>query len=104
MAEVIFSDNALDDIQSIAEFIARDSEKFARNQVRKFFEMSETLQDFPQLGRIVPEVAHATIRELISGNYRLIYWIPIKSRIVIICVFHSGRKLNKSFIRNRKKL
>lgn len=102
MAEVVFTENALLDIESIAEFIARDSLKYARIQIKQFDELAEMLVDFPEMGRIVPEADTKSIRELISGNYRFIYWLQRKNRVVVICVYHVSRRLKKGFLKKRK--
>ena len=96
MAEVNWTLQSLDDINNIAEFISRDSEKFAGIQVRRFFESSEIRISHPRAGRIVPEINKTNIRELIVGSYRLIYKIVSINRIDVLTVHHSKRKLRNS--------
>jgi len=86
MVEVNFTDQALTDIENIAKFIARDSEKYAGIQVQRFFERVEILETNPLSGKIVPEVNDKTIRELLLGNYRIIYQIVNPKRIDILTV------------------
>lgn len=64
MAEVRWTDQALIDIENIAEFIAKDSETYARIQVERFFEEAQILESFPLSGRIVPELKDKTIESL----------------------------------------
>jgi toxin ParE1/3/4 len=47
----------------------------------------------PELGRIVPEKGDASIRELIEGNYRIIYEVKDPDRVEILLVHHSSRPL-----------
>jgi len=52
---VSWSRLALDDVDDIAQFIARDSVNYAKAMVRRFYEAVELLIDFPKGGRIVPD-------------------------------------------------
>ena len=53
---VIWSDESLEDIDSIAEFISRDSIHHAQRVVDEIISIVETLQTQPKMGRIVPEL------------------------------------------------
>ena len=93
MVEIKWSQNALKDVDSIAEFIALDSYHYAKIQVKRFFEKVEILKQYPQIGRVVPEKNDPNIRELILGNYRIIYKIISEKQIDIITIHHSKRLL-----------
>ena len=93
MVTVIWIDQAIDDIHSIAEYIAKDSQKYAAITVSKLFERVEMLTSHPKAGRVVPETNNENIRELIEGNYRIIYEIISEQRIEILTVHHSARQL-----------
>ncbi len=93
MVKIIWTDQSLDDVDSIADFIAKDSLKYAKIQVRRFFDRVELLKSHPKAGRIVPELENKLIRELIIGNYRIIYKIRSKERIDILTVHHSRGRL-----------
>ena len=73
--ELVWSEEALEDIESIAIYIEKDSPIYAKAVVSKFFEKAEILRNFPELGRTVPEIDDAKIRELFIYSYRLIYKI-----------------------------
>ena len=92
MAEVRFSENALRDMRSIATYIARDSEFHATNQVERFFASAERLKTHPRMGRMVPEVGHPSIRELIVGNYRMMYHLSEEDVVEMLTVHHSARR------------
>ncbi|MBX9657643.1 MAG: type II toxin-antitoxin system RelE/ParE family toxin [Nitrospiraceae bacterium] len=47
---------------------------------------------FPQSGRIVPEVNDPAVREVIHGNYRIVYRL-IHDQIHILTVHHTARLL-----------
>jgi toxin ParE1/3/4 len=93
MVIVKWSDQSISDIQNIAEFISKDSPKYARIQVNTFFERCEVLEHFPYSGRVVPEAGKENIRELIVGAYRIIYRILSEKRIDILTVHHSYKLL-----------
>ncbi len=96
MVEVNFTDQSLADIENIAKFIASNSEKYAKIQVQRFFERIEILETTPMLGRIVPEINDKTIRELVMGNYRIIYKIVSELRVDILTIHSSYMLLSIS--------
>jgi len=96
MVEVNWTDQAIDDISNIAKFIAKDSEKYATIQTQIFFARVRILEKIPFAGRIVPDSDNKLIRELILGNYRLIYFIVGKNRVDIITVHHGSMLLENS--------
>ncbi len=94
MAKIIWTELALDDLKAIWEFISRDSKHYAGKQIEKIIERTEQLEIFPASGRIVPEFNNELIRELIEGNYRIIYKIEAEDLVGIARVHHSARLLN----------
>jgi len=75
MAEVIWAPSALDDIEAITEYIARDSVDQASLFVRRLVEATDRLGQFPLSGRIIPEINDPDCREIIHGAYRIMYRI-----------------------------
>ena len=59
-----WSEEALEDIESIATYIEKDSPIYAKSVVSKFFEKAEIIQEFSEVGQKVPEFNDATIREI----------------------------------------
>ena len=99
MARVIWSDQALQDIDNIAEYIALDSPKYAKLQVLNFFKSAEALEGLPTIGRIVPEIENPSIRERIVGSaYRIIYKVNNPDLVTIITIHHSSRLLRARII------
>ena len=96
MVEIKWTFQSVDDIENIAEFISKDSERYAQIQIQRFFEAVEILETNPRLGRVVPEFNSEIIRELILGNYRIIYHIVSESLIDILTVHHSKRLLSNN--------
>jgi len=93
MVTVKWTKNALEELDEIARYISRDSPKFAKILVNQIFEMAGHLEQFPKLGRIVPEYNNPDLREIIYKNYRIIYLIK-KEQLEIISIIHGSRKLN----------
>jgi len=93
MARLNWTDLAIDDMINIAEFISKDSVKYSGIQIKRIRERARLLKTQPLLGRIVPEIKDDTIRELILGNYRIIYRIISENRIDILTVHHSAKLL-----------
>jgi toxin ParE1/3/4 len=91
---VVWSPNALDDVDEIAAYIARDSPTYAAAVVAKILDITRTLQNFPLLGRVVPESNEESIRERFVYSYRLIYQVQ-EETIAIIAVVH-GKRLSEN--------
>ena len=95
MARLIWTTQALEDVEAICQFIARDAPRYAQVFATQVFEAVERLQTFPKSGRSVPEVGQENIREIIHGNYRIIYRLT-NDVIQILTVYHSSRLLDPS--------
>jgi toxin ParE1/3/4 len=93
MVKLIWTDQAINDLGDIGDYIAENSENYAKLTVKKLFEKPTLLKTFPQAGRVVPEKNDENIRELIEGNYRIIYEIISTDQINILTVYHSAREL-----------
>jgi addiction module RelE/StbE family toxin len=89
---VVWSPEAVDDLESIAEYISRDSEFYARAVVTKLIETSRRIGETPRLGRMVPELEEEHIRERFVYSYRLVYRVEEKN-ILVIAVMHGKRLL-----------
>jgi len=92
---IIWSEKSLDDLESIATYIEKDSIFYAKSIVTNIFSKVDILLSFPLLGRVVPEYQDENIRELFIYSYRLIYKIN-KNNIAIVTVIHGKRILTSS--------
>ena len=61
---MVRNERALDDLEDISSYIARDSKNYAMLFVKKIYDSVQKLADFPNIGRVVPEVNISNIREL----------------------------------------
>jgi addiction module RelE/StbE family toxin len=73
VTDVVWSPEALRDLESIRDYIARDSAAYADLVVRRIVAAVERLRLFPESGRIVPERDVPSIREVIVRPYRVVY-------------------------------
>lgn len=90
--EVKWSPEAIEDLESIAEFIARDSEYYARAVVTEILSVSRNIREYPLIGRVVLEVGDESIRERFIYSYRLVYRVE-PEQILIVAVIHGKRLL-----------
>jgi addiction module RelE/StbE family toxin len=92
MVKIIWTGFAIEDLRSIHSYISQDSKYYADKFVEQLISRIDQLEEYPQSGRIVPEFQNDSIRELIEGNYRIIYKIN-PDFIGIARVHHSSRQL-----------
>ena len=95
MVEVKWAEQASDDLQAITEFIAHDSPEYACLFATDVLDVVDRISAFPKIGRVVPEVANPNVREVILGNYRIVY--RLRGYFVeILTVYHSARLFDPS--------
>ena len=93
---VHWTENAIQHLLNIYEYIALNSPIYAKRTVDKITRRSEQIVDHPQSGRKVPEYDTEDIRELIERPYRIIYRIKA-DQIDILAVIHGSRILPDEF-------
>jgi toxin ParE1/3/4 len=81
--KITWSPLAAEQVRDIASYIALDKPSVAEQWIDKMFDSVEQLIDFPKSGRVVPELQINSIRELVQGNYRVIYKIQDNSISVL---------------------
>ena len=89
--EIEWSPLAIERVIEIAEYIALDKPDVAMQWASNIFDSTDKLREHTRLGRIVPVIQEDDYRELIEGNYRVIYLIGI-SKISVLTVRH-GKQL-----------
>ncbi|MEN9522372.1 MAG: hypothetical protein RL065_749 [Bacteroidota bacterium] len=94
MVEIKWTDFALNDLDEIGNYIALDSPRYASITVSELFNAPTILKKSSQVGRVVPEIGKEEFRELIKGNYHIVYKIISTTRIDILTVHHSKRLLS----------
>ncbi len=101
MAQIIWTEPALSDLDAIAEYIALDKPSAAINLVKKVFSSIERLEQFPELGRKPPELQKSRYLEIIINPCRVFYRIK-DDTVYILYVMRSERKLRKYLLNERK--
>jgi len=100
MAQVIWTEPALDDLNEIAEYIALDKPSAAKLLVHKVFSKVRRLENFPKSGRKPPELSKTRYREIIIPPCRIFYRIE-EEQVFILYVMRSERKLRKFILEAR---
>ena len=90
--KIIWSPLAVDRASKIADYIAQDKPSAAEKWINTVFSKVEQLKSSPEIGRIVAEINNTQFREIIYGNYRIIYRIE-KKQISILTIRHGKQIL-----------
>jgi len=102
MARVIWTDAALSDLDEIADYIALDHFSAARQLVQQVFSGVGRLEQFPESGRIPPELADSPYREVVVAPCRIFYRNDkAEDEVYILHVMRSERELRKYLIDKR---
>jgi addiction module RelE/StbE family toxin len=78
-------------LQHIRDYIARDSVANANTFVKKLIAAPDQLIQFPQSGRMIPELQDPEKREVLLGNYRIMYHV-VGGVVYITQVRHAARQ------------
>ncbi|MGE5315201.1 MAG: type II toxin-antitoxin system RelE/ParE family toxin [Acidobacteriota bacterium] len=91
--KIVWTKEAVHRLEEIEEYIAKDRPMAAEALIDDIIARVESLSDAPHKGRMVPELSHPNIREVIYKNYRIVYIVRRKS-LNVITIFE-GHKLLK---------
>ena len=50
------------------------------------------LGEFPESGRVVPELGDPSVREVVVGAYRVVYEVRPDDWVEVLTVFHGARR------------
>ena len=92
VAVVDWSPEAIEDLDSIVGYIAKDSHFYAKAVANKILTVAREIPEHPYIGRVVPEIGDKQIRERFVYSFRLIYKID-EGNILIIAIIHGKRLL-----------
>lgn len=93
MAQVIWSPQALADVEAIGDFLAREAPRYAQMISDGIFDAVERLEVFPRSGRKVPEIDDDAMREILYRGYRILYvlsGLEGDEEVKVLTVFHSS--------------
>ncbi|MCY1370288.1 ParE toxin of type II toxin-antitoxin system, parDE [compost metagenome] len=95
MVRIKWLKSAKTDLKDIFDYIAKDSKNYAKLQVERIVSRTQILHKHFFSGKIVEYFNDSTIRELIEGNYRIIYRIVSSQEVHILMIHHSARDLSR---------
>ena len=93
MTSVFWTPQADEDLASIYGYISYTSERYAEVMIHDLIASVGRLRDFPESGRIVPELRRPDVREVVWRHYRLVYrHVPVRQQVEVLTVFRSERE------------
>jgi len=101
VAQIIWSNSSLSDLNDIAEYIALDKPSAAKKLVKKVFSSVEKLEDHPELGKFPLELKDKRYREIIVGPCRVFYRLENEA-VLIVYVMRGERRLRKYILNERE--
>lgn len=96
MAQTTWSLQAIDDLSNLEDYLALTSKQYAVLVVDAILEGVGLLDNFPQMGRIVPELNMPNLREIIVKQYRVVYYLNFHDNIEIVTIRHSSIPIKDS--------
>jgi len=96
MVEVIWTDSAIEDLNDIGAYIAKDSVRYAEITIAELFGSVDILEEYPSYGIVVPEFDNEFVRQIIKGNYRIVYQIINDFKVEILTVHNCARLISKT--------
>jgi toxin ParE1/3/4 len=94
MGRIVWTDQAIDDLTGIMDYIARDSPRYALQTGERIYEAAGKLNLGVRAGGMVPEFNHDHFREVLMRPYRIIYEIRGEG-CYIVAVIHGSRDLSQ---------
>ena len=95
MVQIRWTRQSIKDLSDIFEYISKDSKKYAKRQIVRIKARSQILKTNPRVGKLVPELTKSDFRELIEGNYRIIYKVLNDKHVDILTMHQSARDLSR---------
>ena len=100
MAEVIWTEPALSDLNDIADYIAVENPTAAKHLVQSVFAKVERLEIFPDSGRIPAELEHHNYREVVANPCRIFYK-HLGEKVFVLYVMREERDLRKFMLSSK---
>lgn len=94
MAEIIWTEPALSDLNEIAEYIALENVVAAKQLIQSIFAKVERLEAFPESGRVPPELEHLNYREVVVNPCRIFYKQD-REKVYVLFVMRAERDLRR---------
>lgn len=98
--KVAWSYVAVGNLLEANKYIATENPEAARKLINDLYDKGNSIKEFPEKGRVVPEINRKNIREVFCREYRIIYRMESK-RIFILTVRHMKQLLKKKDVNLR---
>jgi plasmid stabilization system protein ParE len=102
MAEIVWSEPALGDLDAIADYIALENPAAASELVKRIFDHVEQLADHPESGSRPQELKRSRYRQIVEAPCRVFYRYD-GHRIFVLHVMRFERLLRKGQLATRAK-
>lgn len=102
MADVVWTEPALSDLDAIADYIALENPAAASQLVRRVFEHVEQLQAYPESGSKPAELKKSRYRQIVEPPCRVFYRYD-GERVFVLYVMRSERLLRKGRLAGRER-
>ena len=102
MAQIIWTEPALNDLDAIADYIALDNPAAARELVKRVFRRVEQLRAHPDSGSKPPELRGWRYRQLIEPPCRIFYRHD-DNQVIILYVMRGERQLRQGTVAKRER-
>lgn len=96
--KITWSAQARGDLRAIRDFIARDSEHYARLQIQRLVSRVESTVKMPDRGHPVHEFIESDLREVHEGGYRIIYGV-FREEFQVVTIVHMKQRINRHRLR-----
>jgi plasmid stabilization system protein ParE len=95
--KVAWSYVALGNLIEANKYISSENPEAARKVINDIYDTGKKIKEFPEKGRIVPEIRRKNVREVFCFEYRIIYRIETR-RIFILTVRHMKQRIKEKDI------
>jgi plasmid stabilization system protein ParE len=95
MAQIVWTEGARQDLKDIVEYISRDSKGYAQSFALHLSERVGRLEAFPESGALISEDPEGAVRQVVVGNYRVLYR-SAGSQVFVLAVVHGARDLGST--------
>jgi toxin ParE1/3/4 len=95
MVRINWTDQAVNDLKEIADYIKKDSIKYAKIQIQRIRQRTQILKQYQLAGEKLESLEDSNFRQLVEGSYVILYRIKGETQVDILTVHHSARDLNR---------
>ncbi|WP_339868811.1 type II toxin-antitoxin system RelE/ParE family toxin [uncultured Algoriphagus sp.] len=95
MVRVNWTNQAVNDLKEIAEYISKDSKRYAKIQIQRIRQRTHILKQYQLAGQKLEIFGELNIRQLVEGSYIILYRTRGDTQVDILTDHHSARDLNR---------